>query len=147
MQSYTREDLLELTPDVYLADGWLAADGTMRRELTGTLAIATCTRFLVAELSPQEFALTAEAVRQILALETGSAAERARKATAEALVLIANSIRQPNNEVKARWFLQCADAVHSWPELEAYLAHILAVERQYNLVASLSQQAGSSPAS
>lgn len=145
MQSYSRDDLLALTAERYLADGYLAPDGTMRRELTGTFATAVCTQFLAAELSPQELALTAEAVRQIMALQTGTPAENARAATAEALVLVANSIRQRNNEVLAKWFLECAGAVRTAADLQAYLAHVLAVERQYGLVASLSLQHSSPP--
>src|SRR5580765_1873477 len=143
MQSLTREDLLALTAARYLADGYTGPDGAMRRELTGTYATAASTQFLAAELSPQELELTAEAVRQILPMQSGAPGERARATVDEALHLVANSIRQPSNEVMATWFHDCADAVRTRADLTAFLAHALAVERQYGLVANLSRQHGS----
>lgn len=146
MQSYTREDMLALTAPRYLAEGYLGPDGTMRRELTGTFATAASTQFLAAELSPQEMALTAEAVRQILPQQPGAPGERAQATVDEALHVVANAIRQPSNEVMATWFRDCAAAVRARADLEAFLAHVQAVERQYGLVASLSRQHASPPA-
>lgn len=145
MQSYTREDLLALTPERYLADGYIGADGAMRREFNSDYATAASTQFLAAELSPQELSLTCEAVRQILPLQAGTPGARAQATADEALGLVANAIKQPNNEAVARWLHACAAAVRTETDLQAFLQHLLATERQYGLVASFSQQASSPP--
>ena len=146
MPSYTREDLLALTPDRFLAAGYTNPDGTMRREFAADYATAASTQFLAAELSPQELALTAEAVRQILPqYERGTPGERARATADEALAVVANAIRQPNNEVLARWLRDCAAAVRTETDLQAFLAYLLATERQYGLVAAFSRQPSLSP--
>ena len=139
MPSMTREELLALTPDRYLAAGWTAPDGTPRRELVGIDATATSTRFLDAQLSPQELALPGEAVRQILPKV------RAHDAAMEALGLVAGAIRQPNNQVLARWLIDCADAVRTEADLAAFLAHLQATERQYGLIAGMSSPPSPSP--
>lgn len=147
MQSYTRNDLLALTSEQYLANGYTGPDGAMRPEFNSDYATAASTQFLESGLSPQELSLTAEAVRQILPLHEGSPGERARATADEALGLVANAIKQPNNEVLARWLNACAAAVHSEADLQAFLAHLLATERLYGLVADLSQQDSSPPES
>lgn len=147
MPSLTRDDLLALTADRYCAGGYTGADGALRREFRAEYATAACTQFLAAELSPQELALTAEAVRQVLPLHDGPPGERANGAADEALSVVAHAIRQSNNEVLARWLKQCAVAVRTEADLQGFLAHLLATERQYALVAPLSQQALSQPAS
>ena len=147
MASYTREDLLALTPDHYLAAGWTTADGAPRPELTGIDATAASTQFLAAALSPQELSLTAEAVRQIIPLHSGDPGRRARDTAMEALGLVTNAIRQPNNEVLAQWLVDCAASVHTGADLEAFLDHLLATERQYGLIAGMSREDASPPPS
>jgi hypothetical protein len=146
MQSWTREDMLALTAPRYLAEGYVGADGVARPELTGMFATAASTQFLAAELSPQELALTAEAVRQVLPLHAGDPATRAVETVEEALHVVANAIRQPSNEVMATWFRDCAQKVRTRADLAAFLAHVQAVEVQYGLVAGLSRQHASPPA-
>jgi hypothetical protein len=147
MASYTRDDLLALTPERYLADGYFDAAGALRREFATTFATAACTQFLAADLSPQELSLSAEAVRQILPLHVGTPSARATATTQEALALVANAIQQRNNEVLARWLQQCAGVVRTQTDLQAFLAHLLAAERQYGLIAELSAPPSSPPPS
>jgi hypothetical protein len=135
----TRDELLALTPAQYLAEGWTTADGAPRRELTGIDATAASTQFLAAELSPQELALTAEAVRQILPQTDEPPGPRAHEASMEALGLVGRAIGQTNNQVLARWLIDCADRVRTEADLAAFLRHLTATERQYSLVAELSQ--------
>ena len=137
MVSYTRDDLLALTPARYLAHGWTTQDGKPRRELTGIDATAASTQFAAAELSPQELALTAEAVRQILPLQSGGPGHRAHEAAMEALGLVTTAIRQINNQVLAQWLVECADSVRTEADLNAFLAHLQATERQYGLIAGM----------
>jgi hypothetical protein len=138
MPSYSREDLLALTPDRYLAAGFAQPDGSVRREFLADYATAAGTQFLAADLSPQELALTAEAVRQILPLRDGAPGSRARGSAAEALGVVAHAIQQPNNEVLAQWLTQCAAAVSTEADLQGFLAHLQAVERQYPLLVAFS---------
>jgi hypothetical protein len=138
MASYTRDDLLALTPERYLAEGYVDPAGSARRELATVFATAASTQFLAGEVAPQELSLTAEAVRQILPLHDGAPSARAQAAAQEALALVANAIQQRNNEVLARWLQQCARAVRTEADLMAFLSHLLATERQYGPIAELS---------
>jgi len=69
MQARTRDDLLTLTPDVYLRDGYRDAAGAVRPALLSDCATAAATQLLAAEASPQELALTLEGVRQLLPVQ------------------------------------------------------------------------------
>ncbi len=91
----TRQDLLALPPERYLQDGYLGPDGLIRAAFLSHYATAASTQFLAAELSPQELALTAEAVRQVLPLEGGAPHDRAMAAAQEALGIVAHAIQHP----------------------------------------------------
>lgn len=87
-------------------------------------------------------------MRQVLPqYERGTPHERAVATAEEALAVVANAIRQPNNEVLARWLRDCAAAVRTAADLQAFLAYLLATERQYGLIAALSRQPSLSPES
>ena len=86
-------------------------------------------------------------MRQILPLHDGEPKVRAHDAAMEALGLVAGAIRQPNNQVLARWLIDCADAVRTEADLAAFLAHLLATERQYGLIAGMSAPPSPSPSS
>ena len=135
MSTTTREDLLRLTPEVYLADGYLAADGTLRRTLTGEAASAAATQLLAAALSPQEFGLTVEAIRQLLPLhDEPTPPERLQATLEEAAALVARTIQQPNNAGLWSWSSACAAAGGTAAELDGFLAHVTAVNRLYALL-------------
>jgi len=135
MSTTTREELLRLTPEVYLADGYLAPDGTLRRTLTGEAASAAATQLLAAELSPQELGLTVEAIRELLAVHgEPTPAERLQATLEEVVALVARIIQQPNNPGLWGWISACAAPVGTAEELEAFLAHLTAVNRLYTLL-------------
>ena len=137
LQDYSRADLLALTPDRYLADGYCDVSGAVRPELTGEYATAAATQLRRAEASPQEVSLTAEAVRQLLPLHMASSQDRLVAALEEALTLVARTLQQGNNEGLVNWLSGCAAAVRRQADIDGFLAHLQAVERQYAILAAL----------
>lgn len=140
MQEYTRADLLALTPERYLADGFLDGAGRPRPELRSDWATAASTQLLVgAELSPQEFAFTYEALNLALARQTedGPPLERAVAALDEALEVVGRMIRQPTNEGLEEWLEACVAHVSRAGDLDALLEHVQATMRQYAMFAAL----------
>lgn len=135
IRSYTRAELLALTPDRYLADGFCAADGTTRPELLTEFATAAANQLMQGELSPDELTFTIEAFRLAVPLQQGSPAAQARGAVDEALATVTRMIRQPNNESLIRWLEQCAEHVRDADDLEALEDHLDAVLRLYAVVA------------
>jgi hypothetical protein len=152
MRQYSRDELLALTPEHYLADGFLDAAGALRRELIGDAATAAATQLVAAGLSPQELAFTYEALRILLPRHAeGDARARIEAALGEALATVARMIRQPNNEGLVSWSRSCAAFVRRDAEIPAFLTHIQAVLRLHALIVNLpppdaAEPDGSSPA-
>jgi hypothetical protein len=137
MRTYTREELLALTPKVYLSDGYLGRTGRPHPELAADFATAAAAQLRLAKLSPQELAFTYEAVRLTLAQQEGSATERARAGVREALETVMRMIRQTNNEGLSKWLDACVAAVRRPEDIDALLQHMRAVLRLYTVMASL----------
>jgi hypothetical protein len=135
LRETTRAELLARTPDQYLADGFLDADGQARRALLSGDATAAATQLAAAEASPQELAFTYEAIRALLPLHAGDARARLDAALAEALATVARMIRQPNNEGLITWARTCAGFVRGDADIAAFLAHMQAVLRLHALIA------------
>ncbi len=133
----TREDLLDLTPDIYLEGGFLLPDGAIRPELLSGVAVAAATQLSCDEASPQELAFTYEAIRALLPMQAGEAGLRLRAAVGEALAAVARMIRQPNNEGVVSWCQTCAAHVHHEAEIPAFLEHMQVVMRYLALLAAL----------
>lgn len=134
----TREDMLEQTPDRYLADGFLDGSGQVRPELLGEYAMAAAVQLLEAELSPQELAFTLEAMKYTLPMAEGEPPPvQAMEALLEALTTVGRMIRQPNNEGLVRWSRDCAAHVRQAADIPAWLAHMGAVLKRLGLLASL----------
>lgn len=138
MGTTTRDLLLRLTPEVYLARGYLDANGSLHRLLKGEVATAVAMQLLQAELSPQEFGLTVEGLRQLLPLhEEPTVPERLHATLQEAVEVVARMIQQPNNGGLLQWISACATAVTNEAELGGFMEHLDAVNRHYAvLVAS-----------
>ena len=134
MKDYSRAELLALTPAKYLADGYLDGQGKPKTELKSNYATAAATQFLAAQLSPQELAFTYEALKQCLALQTGTPSKKMTGAVDEALEVVSGMIRQRNNPGLSAWLKQCAAAVRKPAEPDALLEHVLAILRQYSIV-------------
>ena len=135
MGTTTRDELLRLTPEIYLANGYLDADGALRRELKGEIATAAGVQLLRADLSPQEFSLTVEAIRQLLPLhDEPTVPERLHATLEEAVVVVARVIQQPNNRGLLEWISACAVPVTTEAEVRAFMEHLEAANRQYALL-------------
>lgn len=133
MPSYTREELLALTPARYLEAGW------DQRELTGEYATAACTQLAAAGLPPQELGFTLEAIKLLLPEhdDAPTPAAQLREAVDEALLTVARAIQQPNNEGLLKWLSECTAHVRTEADVEAFLAHMTAVNRQYSVSVAL----------
>ena len=136
MRDYTREELLELSASRYLAEGWLDKLGKPLAALLTTYATAAATQFLAAELAPQEFAFTYEALKLALPMHAGTPPARIEGALDEALEVVRAMIRQPNHARLVQWLRDCAAAVKTAPDLDAFLEHAMAVLRQYSVIAA-----------
>lgn len=137
MTDYTRDELMALTPDRYLANGYIDESGHPRPELAGDFAIAAATQLRAAELPAQELAFTYEAWRLALEGQEGPPAERAAGAREGALETVAQMIQQPNNEGLTTWLGACVASVRQAEDIEALRDHLQAVTRLYSVIASL----------
>ena len=137
LRDYTHAEMLALTPEHYLADGYCDASGKLRPEMTGEYATAAAMQLMAAGASPQEVSLTAEAIRQILPMHMSSSRNRLVAALEEGLMLVARTLQQGNNEGLVYWLSGCAAAVGRQADLDGFLAHFQAVERQYAVLAAL----------
>jgi hypothetical protein len=130
--------MLALTPSRYLAEGFLDEAGQMRPGLLGNYAMAAAVQLLEAELSPQEFAFTLEAMKYTVPMTEGEPPPvQAMEALLEALRTVGRMIRQPNNEGLVRWSRDCAAQVRQAGDIPAWLAHMGAVLKRLGLLASL----------
>jgi hypothetical protein len=149
MGTTTRDLMLRLTPEVYLARGYLDASGSLRRLLKGEVATAAAMQLMQAELSPQEFGLTVEGLRQLLPLhDEPTAPERLHATLQEAVEVVARIIQQPNNGGLVQWISACATAVTNEAELRGFMEHLDAVNRHYAVLVASSPpdpSPGSSP--
>lgn len=133
LRALSRAELLALTPERYLADGFGDADA-----LAGEYATAAATQLLDGDVAPQELAFTAAALDETMDLHDGDAPDQAEAAVDEALEVVRRLIRQPNNERLAQWLEDCAEHVTGHDDLAALLAHVDAVLKQYFVVAAFS---------
>ena len=95
-----RDDLLRLTPRIYLREGYRDGAGKLLPRLRGLYATAAAAQFEHAEVSPQELAGTLEALRQVLPWHKGEAQDLLRDAVSEALELAAG-LRAPHQRANA----------------------------------------------
>jgi hypothetical protein len=135
-RAYTRDELLALTPSRYLAAGYLDRSGVALPELQGSFATAAATQLIRGELAPQELTFTYEALRETLPLHKGPLPKRLVSALDEALDVVRGLIRQPNNPGLKKWMHECAAHVKTAADLDAFLGHLLAVLRQYTVIAA-----------
>lgn len=137
MQEMTRAELLQFTPEHYLANGYTNEVGMKRPGLSSLFATAASTQLLAAELAPQELAFTAEAIRQLLPGCDGAPVERLAGAIPRMRTYVPRALGQPSNPGLAAWLEDCAEAVVTEADLNAFLDHLLAVQRQYGLMVGL----------
>ena len=137
MRSYTRDELLALTPSHYLADGYFDDVGQWRSELASDYATAAATQFLVAELPAQELAFTFQALRLILPQHDGPPRQKAQAALDEALETVTRMTRQTNNEGLVQWLRECVEEVEQPRDIDALIRHIQAVLRLYTVIAAI----------
>lgn len=141
-----QEDLLARTPDRYLADGFVDGSGAIRPDLLGVDATAAGVQLLAADAAPQELGFTLGALTLLTAQhERGSAPQRLSSALGEALATVARAIQQPNNAGLVQWLDACRARVATEADLQAFLKHFEAVNRQYGLLVAL--QPAAPPAS
>lgn len=146
MRAFNRQQWIELTPEIYLADGYLDEAGAPRADLLGDFATAAANQLLVAEVAPQELALTYEGIRQLLPMYEGEAGSRLADAYEETLLVVARAIRQENNGGLVNWLNGCAARVRTEADLAAFMGHVAAVMRRYGvLVAAMPDGPSSSP--
>lgn len=135
--SFDRSELLALTPLRYLANGFHSETGQLRPEFQGVFATAAAIQLEEAEASPQEFAATLEAFRQVLPLYQARPRKRFSTARAEALETVAMMYAQPNNRGIVTWLDQCGTAIKTEDDIAAFIDHFVAVVRQYGVITAL----------
>ena len=128
-----------VTPSVYLKQGFFAAPGKLRPELTGLAAFGTAQRLERAAASPDELAATFEALKQVLPARTEAPAKKFAAAVEEALALVGRMLNIPNNIMIAGWLRECAPFVKTPADLAACLEHFQAVTLQYTTLLAVKQ--------
>ncbi len=141
----SREELLLLQPEIYLAEGFCDAAGRPRRELRTLWASAAATQLAARGVAPQELAFTYEALRILLPETSGAPPARAETALDDALAATARMIQQDNNEGLVVWLEDCVAAVRTEADLEALVQHVLAVLRLHSVAASFGGDDEESP--
>jgi hypothetical protein len=134
---YDRRTLLALTPEKYLAGGYLDEHKKPRAELRGVFATAASTQLEATETSPQELGATLDALAMVLPLHTGAAHARCAEACDEALTTVASMYDKDSNPGIAAWLGACAAAVKTEDDIAALLDHFRAVVRQYAVIAAI----------
>ena len=147
MRELSRDDMLALTPDIYLRDGFRGPDGALRPDLLTQDALAAALQLREADLAPQEFSMTVAALRQVLPLHGGTAPARITSVLDETFAVVGRMIRQENNEGLVSWCRACAKSVQQPADIESWHMHVEAVLRQYIALASLPPPASEPPAS
>ena len=137
MKESSRQDMLALTPDRYLAAGWQNGAGKPLAALSGEFATAAATQLLQGGLAPQELAFLQAALEQLLPMQKGAPHDRAQAALADALQTTARMIRQANNPALSEWAQACAVHVQTESDLAAFLDHLRSVRQLYGLLASM----------
>jgi len=134
----TREQFLSLTPDVYLGDGLADSKGDIRPQLLGEYATAAVEQLLAGHLRLDELEATYQALVQTLPLHQGQTPERFLAAYNEALEIASMMMGgRENNEALLKWLHSCAPSVETEKDLEAFMAHFLAVFRQYAAIQAI----------
>jgi hypothetical protein len=135
----TQAEMLQLTPLKYLKAGYRGASEKIRPELLSTYATAACAQLEATKTSPQELGTTREALRQVLPWhkEPTPAPQRMAEALEEALSVAASLLGKENNPGIVKWTTQCAGAVRTKEDIDAFLTHFNAVVRQYAVIVSI----------
>ncbi len=145
MRAFTRQEWMDLRPEIYLADGYLDADGALRGDFLSDYATAAATQLMAAELSPQELAFAVEGLRQILPMHEGGPGDQLHAALDETLFVVARATQQTNNEGMVHWLSECAAAVGTAADLDGFMAHIQAVMRLYAILVVSQPDSSGSP--
>jgi hypothetical protein len=127
----TPEQLLALTPQRYLAKGWLDANGQPLAPLSSGYALAACQQLLQAQVSPQEVGAVLSAFDILLPLYRDTAHQRLPMVTEDALGSVRSTLGQTNHPGLLAWLEPCVLAVKTEADLAAFMAHLRAVTQQY----------------
>ena len=130
--------MLARTPERYLAGGWLDAGGAVRAGLRGADATGAAMHLMAAGVAPQELGFTVAALTLVLPQhEESGVGEKLAAALTEALATVARAIQQPNNQGLTGWLGACAARVATEADLEAFMGHVTAVDRQYTMIVAM----------
>lgn len=135
-----RADLLKLTPEIYLKEGYRGNDGLPRPELRSVYATAAATQLGEAEASPQELGSLLEAMRQVLPGHTGAPAERLSGVAHEAFELVCSLYEQASNPGIVQWIQPCIAAVRMPEDVDLFFIHFEAVVQQCAVIAGIRSQ-------
>jgi hypothetical protein len=129
----SRQQLLAVRPSDYLKNGFVDGAGAPQPALLGMTPFAVATQLVQGEASPQETAITLQAIREVLPDHAASPpGERLEGAVNEALPLVAGMLGISNNIVLAGWIAQCLPFVKTDQDISAFLEHFQTVLLQHN---------------
>jgi hypothetical protein len=137
MRNYTREQWLGLTPETYLAGGYLDDKGDPRTDFLGDYVTAATMRLMAEDASAQELAFVFEALQMLLPSYQGTPRRRLVDAMTEAYEVVARAIQRQVDAALVRWLNCCVAAVTTEAELSVFLGHVQAVVRRYSVIAEL----------
>lgn len=138
----SRDELLAMTPQRYLAAGWRDGAGRVHAYLGGSCALAACAQLEEAQVSPQELGATLQAFEQVLPYYGADPAPRLSMATQEVLELVAATLGQTTHPGLLAWLQPCILSVRDADDLRAFLLHLRSVVRQYAALMAMRSSAG-----
>lgn len=139
MTDQSRDELLRLTPAVYLRDGF-RRDLALRPEMVGLFATAAALQFADADAPPQEVTFLLEALRQTLPLHDGFPRQRFEGSLSEALDLVSQMTRKEPNPGLVRWARACAPFLSTDQDVQDFLVHLEAAARQHTVFVAVVRQ-------
>jgi hypothetical protein len=137
MSDIDQQQLLTMTPNVYLRRGFRWGNGERFPELNGIWATAASLQMENAEASPQELAFTLDALREVALLHRPFDSNFVAEVTQEAIETVRGMIEQPNNRGIVRWIADCRPAIRNQRDFDDWLSHMQAVVRQYGTMIAM----------
>ncbi len=138
MTDISKEQYLELTPAVFLKDGYFSENGNPIPELETIYALAVARQLFENELAPQELSAFIEAIKQTIVLYDEAFPRRLINTLDEAREIVSHMYKKPLNLGLFHWVEECAARVSSEDDYNQFLGHAKAVIRHYIPLAALS---------
>lgn len=137
----SKEEMKNMRPLSYLRGlGCLDETGVPRDDLAGVLCAAAVMQFEAGEVAPQELMTLFEAIKQCLAIQSGTAFEQFQEGIDQAMDITADLLNKEINGTLYGWIMEWQPFMESPPCLDAFIGHLVSVVTTYGLVMAMKQR-------